>query len=185
MITEILTSIVGGGVTGLLGSTITHYFDYLNTKEKNKFILANHAHEIAMREMDAKIIAEEWNARNAIAVIETEGKIEVADSEAFKASLTSEPKLYHNPSLISKASNSLLVFVDAVRGLVRPGITLYLCIITTAVYLQAGSIIKHQPLTPEQSVDIYVRITETVLYLTTTCVLFWFGIRTREKKKGG
>jgi len=183
MVSEFITSIISGGITGLFGASITHYFDYLNKKLDVQSQDSKQKNEITLREMDSHIMQLEWQARNEIAVTESDSRVEVADSEAFKAALTSEPKLYSNPSKYSRLQNTIMVFVDSIRGLIRPVLTVYLCGVTTAVYMQAGQIIKAQPLSVDQSVEVYTQISSTILYLTTTCVLFWFGSRTKEKSK--
>lgn len=181
---EIISSVFGGGVTGLLGAAISRFADYKNKQldlqlQKEKF-----SNEIELKHADARIMELEWQSRERIALTEGESKESVAETQAFQTALTSEPKLYHNPTKLSRAQNAWMVLVDGIRGLIRPVLTLYLCGISTAVYMQAGSIIKHQPLSPEQSMEIYTQISSTILYLTTTCVLFYFGSRPAKQGRG-
>ncbi len=181
-LTDIVMSVVSGGVTGLLGSVITLIAGYKTKQLELEGKKLDRDHEIALRHADARIIELEWQSREKIAMVETEGRMDIADSAAFQVALQNEPKQYANPSKFTKMNNSMMVFLDFIRGSIRPGLTLYLCAITTAVWMQAGDIIKSQPIPVEAAVDIYTQITMTVLYLTTTSVLFWFGTRVKEQK---
>lgn len=153
MILGILGSILSGGATGLLGTAIQRYADHKNKK-------LDYEHQLAMEQIKIAIADKEWA-----------GKVEVADSEAFKVSLTSEPKLYG------------IMWLDVVRGLVRPVLTIYLCALTTFIYFKAQNVLNVEYLTVQNAYDLVIQIINTILYLTTTCVLFWFGTRNRGKQK--
>ena len=63
-------------------------------------------------------------------------------------------------------------FVDFVRGMTRPALTWGFVALTGAIYFTMGD--------ADAVVDgtaVKARIVDTVLYLTTTCVLWWFGAR--------
>lgn len=171
---DIIYSIVSGGATGLIGAAISRYADY-------KTMQVRLENEIRLKELDAKIIQVEWETRERIVEVEAESRSDVADSEAFKTSLTNEPKIYANTSKLTRVQNSFMVALDFIRGIIRPGLTLYLCAISTAVYLEAGKIIKTQPIPIADAVAIYSQISSTILYLTSCCVLFWFGSRAKDK----
>lgn len=177
---DIIGSVLGGGITGLLGAVITRYADYKSAELNIKVSVQKNEHEIAMKNMDYQIMKEEWAQRINIADIEADARVEVADSQAFAASYKTDVRL-SNPTKLSKAQNAWLALVDGVHGLVRPGLTLYLAGVTTAVYMQASAIIKVMSISPDQAVDIYQQISSTILYLTTTVVLWWFGTRSKEK----
>jgi len=90
---------------------------------------------------------------------------------------------------LSKKTKSIIaismVLVDFVRGLTRPGITLYMCALTTLIYIEMQGIVSKagsQAFTPEDAVGIIKLIVEGVIYLTTMAVGWWFA--TRAKKSG-
>lgn len=76
-----------------------------------------------------------------------------------------------------------LVALDVLRGVIRPGLTVYLCAITTLVYLEARGILAAAgaSLNPTQALAVHDLIVSTILYLTTTTVLWWFGTRNSER----
>lgn len=163
-ILSIVGSVLSGGVTGLAGTAISRYFDYKNKK-------ADREHEVRMVEVEAKVMEQEWAARSAVAKIEGESAIEVEDSRAFKESLSNEPKRYFtgNP----KQFGIIFIILDFIRGCIRPALTVYLCILTTLIYLQ----ITNLGIDSTQTQTILNHIINTILYLTTTVVLWWFGSR--------
>ena len=72
----------------------------------------------------------------------------------------------------SSGDSAWLVFVDVVRGLIRPVLTVGFLVLCGLIYftLPGGS--------PEH---VAARIVDTALYLATTTTLWWFG--TRPKKR--
>lgn len=166
MIASILGSIISGGATGLLGSFISRYFDTKNKK-------LDREHEIRKIEAEAKVMEQEWAARSRIAKIEGESAIEIEDSRAFNTSLSSEPKRYFDgdPGKLG----FVFIFLDFIRGFIRPALTIYLCVLTTLIYIH----VKDLSVIADAS-KILEYIVNTVLYLTTTVVLWWFGSRQKS-----
>ncbi len=175
-----LTSVLSGGVTGLIGSVAQRVFEYKTKKLEIELQKEKFSNEQALRKLDAEIMSQEWAARTKVAQVEGEFAVEKEDAKAFAAALTSEPKLYHEGKL-TNAQNWLMVVLDFVRGTIRPGLTIYLCALTTAIYIQAKMVMGHS-VAPDQAYELVDKIVQTVLYLTTTCVLFWFGTRNEKKK---
>lgn len=153
-----ITELMFGGLTGLIGGIAQKFADYKTKKLELELIQKKTDSEIALRRVDAEIMKEEWTQRTKIAEIETA-------SEDFKASFN-EPELYSEKVKPTSKQGWLLIFVDFLRGIVRPFLTLYLCGITTILYLQTdgGSV------DPQSIVD-------TILYLTVTAVTWWYGAR--------
>lgn len=175
-----IASLFGGGLTGLIGGVTEKIFAYKAKKlelEQNK---QKYAHEVNMKEADAKIMAQEWAARTKVADIEANAKIEEADAKAFSASFN-EPVRYAKGKLTEK-QNWMMVFLDVLRGIVRPALTIYLCAITTILYLKARLLVP-DVVPVDQALTMVDSITNTILYLTTTCVLWWFGTRNKAKQK--
>lgn len=176
-----LSSIVGGGMTGILGVVVQRIADYKNKQLDLQLITIKNGHEIHMREVDADIMREEWAARTRVAEIEAEAKENVADAEAFSASFN-EPKTYSEPTKHSIGQAWLMVILDFIRGIVRPTLTIYLCVLTTLIYLHSKKLMyaHGQSMTPDQAMNHVNLVVGTVLYLTTTCVLWWFGTRNKQ-----
>lgn len=171
-------SIVSGGATGIIGVIVQRIADYKNKQLDLAISKEKMAHEIALKKIDAEILAQEYAARVTVAASESNAKIEVADSQAFAASFV-EPKMYSEGTGKSGLQSFAFVLLDLIRGVVRPGLTIYLCVITTYVYLQVKELMG-VPLDPTKGMDLLNQIVGTILYLTTTCLLWWFGVRNKQ-----
>lgn len=170
---EIFTSILSGGVTGLLGAGIQRFADYKTKKLEGEI-------ELAKRKIDLELTHAEAAARVKVAEVEGAAKVEVADAEAFAASYV-EPKIYSEGSQKNSAQVWLLLILDLIRGLVRPILTAYLVVLVTLVYLKAARLLNHDILLPTMAYDLVHTIVQTILYLGTTCVLWYFGVRNTQK----
>lgn len=180
---ELLSSVLGGGVTGLLGAVVTKWSDYKTKKLEIEASRERFAHEVAMRKVDAELMAQEFAARVKVAETEAAGREAVADAEAFKTALTNEPKRYSDADKVTVGQNWAFVVLDLIRGSVRPLLTVYLCAITTMVYMQARALIGPggAAIPADEAVGLLRLIVNTVLYLTSSAVLFWFGTRQSRK----
>lgn len=169
----ILTSVLGGGVTGILGVIAQRIADYQNKKLDLQASREKMAHEVELLKAQGEMMAQEWASRTKIASIEETGQEDAEASKAFAASFIPESKY-------SGASTSpWFIALDFFRGIVRPALTLYLCGLTTLIYLQARGLLS-QPMSQEEAVKIVKLVVGTILYLTTTCVLHWFGTRNKQ-----
>ena len=172
---SILTSLFAGGATGLVGAAIQKFSDYKTKKLELELNKQRFEHEKGLRQIDVEIMKSEWHGRFQVA--ETEG-----DAAAFKEALTSEPKRYSEGVKYTSKQGWMMVLLDLLRGTVRPALTIYLCAITTVIYFEAVKLISGTVILPEQAYDMINKIIATVLYLTTSCVLFWFGARNKAKQ---
>ncbi len=177
-----IAAIFGGGLTGLIGTVTSKIFEYKSKKldielQANKF-----ANDVALKKVDAEIMAQEWAARTKVAEVEADAKVSTEDSKAFNTALTSEPQRYSQGDL-THSQNWLMVVLDLFRGIIRPVLTIYLCFITTVIYIKANHLLNTNLVLPTMAYDLVNQIINTILYLTTSCVLFWFGSRNHSKQK--
>ena len=96
---------------------------------------------------------------------------DVAEWEALEASYRQAGARISRPG-----DGFLLKSVDFVRGMTRPLLTWCLLGLTGAIYFLLGASDTHAAL-------LQPRIVETVLYLATAAVLWWFGQRQIEKRR--
>lgn len=180
----IVSSVFAGGATGIIGVIAQRWADYKNRQLDLQLEQMRIDGDLAKRKLDAEIMAQEWAGRTKVAEVEAEGRSDVASSEAFAASFKMEPARYFEgprPKGIIGAVIALSqAMLDVVRGFVRPGLTVYLCVITTMIYLNALAIMALKTITPDQAFEMVKMINATILYLTTTCVLWWFGTRNKQ-----
>lgn len=90
-------------------------------------------------------------------------------------------KLFTVP--IASVISFLFGFTDFIRGMLRPTLTVYLCGVTTWVTLMAWEIMQSSgtEITATQAMEIFQDTTSIVVYLTVSCVTWWFGDRRMAK----
>lgn len=176
---ELLSSVLGGGITGLAGSIVTKVAEHKTKKLELEAADKKAAHEIAMRKVDAELMAQEWAGRTKVAATEAAGKEAVADAQAFAASFN-EPARYSEGVKPTAGQGWALIILDLVRGVVRPALTIYLCAITTVIYLQARELAHGANIDPKDALAMVNHIVATILYLTVTVVCWWFGTRQKN-----
>jgi hypothetical protein len=188
MFTSILSffgSAAFGGLTGLFGVGLNKISDYFMLKQKNAFDLAMRDKdiEIAKVEADKEVtIARDTNNANREL---GEMKLQEASYGEDKAEYLTGEAIEHAPPWAQGIIAVALGIVDFVRGMTRPGITLYLCILTTLMYLQLKAIVTtagQVVFTPADAVKVIVMIVDAVIYLTSTAVTWWFGSRPKSMK---
>ena len=150
-----LLSIVSGGATGLLGVVFQRFFDWLNVKANIQRDKLKYDHEATMRDKDAAIMREEWAGRLKVASTEADAAKDIAASNAFAQSLYKEPERYTVGEAPKNWMGSLgwlgLAATDILRGIVRPLLTLYLCVLVTAIWYEAKKLTNKEDLGPSFS----------------------------------
>ena len=164
MILESIASVLGGGVTGVVGAMASHVADFFKQKEANK-------HEREMAELSLKERAMEFEQQAKIATVEAEKVTTLAAENSFQASFAAD-----------KASYGIW-FVDLIRGLIRPGLTIYLIVLTNLIVAKIAFLESVMAsLEQAQAFGLISDIINSILYLTTTAVLWWFGSRSKSFK---
>lgn len=181
---SIFGSIFSGGATGLIGVIIQRWADYKNRQLDLQLERERRETEIAKRKADAEIMREEWAGRTKVAQEEGATAREVAESQAFAATLWKEPERYSNASKLTTGQQWVMVALDAVRGSVRPLLTVYLCALTTFVWYQVKMKLEGEQLDASAAMEVWQMVVQNILYLTTTVVLWWFGTRNKAPQPG-
>lgn len=188
-ILSIGASFLSGGATGIIGVLAQRYFDWKAEQLKLEAVKVNNQHALAMIEANGKLMDREWRGRAEVAKTEGDTARDVADAAAFAASYNTEPKSFLESQKpvggkIGKTVYLLMGITDMVRGLVRPGLTVYLCVLTTLIYLRAELLIDKHGMTMDSkdAFELVKYIIYSVLYLTTTVTLWWFGTRNKSEQ---
>lgn len=180
----IFGSIFSGGATGLLGVVIQRWADYKNRQLDLQLEREKRETEIAKRKADAEVMREEYAGRLRVAQEEGATARDVAETNAFSETLLKEPERFSNASTLTTGQQWVMVFLDALRGVVRPLLTIYLCALTTYVWVQVRALVAAENLDGEAALGVWKMVVGNILYLTTTVVLWWFGTRNRQKQPG-
>lgn len=183
-----------GGITGLLGSVVTGIMNYKTMKLKNE-------HDAKMVALETAAMKEEAKMQIAVTKTEIEGAVELADAQAYmKGQIVGNQqtfsdkwidKLFSVEGWIKYFSVPMAVilalafgFVDFLRGVMRPFITLYLTGMTTIITWMSWQIMKKYGLdtmSVQEAIGIFNQVISIVIYLTVTCITWWFSDRRMAK----
>ena len=188
-----------GGITGLVGSAVTGIFNYKTQKLKNEMDKWKGEHVLKKMDKEMEIIKTETEASITITTAEIEGAIELSEADAYKESQKHSAALFA-PSFadrmfavegwlkwitipIGSFIGLLFGVVDFLKTFMRPGLTMYLTGMTTYITIIAYDIIRQEgmELTADQATAIFMRVINIVVYLTVTCVTWWFADRRMAK----
>jgi len=176
-----------GVATGFLGNIITGFTNLKAQKLKNE-------QDLKMREYDLKEREQEAKLQIAVQTAQTDLEIEKAEAAAYveslknaNADLLTSEKLgvlsETKSGFIGKFLALLMGLVDTFRSFIRPGLTAYLVALTTVLTYQAIEILsaKEPLLTAIQAQALFSQVSDIVIYLTVSCVTWWFGDRRTAK----
>lgn len=183
---EVLGTIVGGifsgGATGLLGVIAQRWADYKNKQLDIQLEQIKFSHEVELRKADAEIMEKEWQGRLKVATTEADAAKDVAESKAFEASYGYDNVRYSGKG--TPAQNWVFVILDFCRGIVRPALTMYLCVLVTLIYYTTRDKLRAEDLTPDQALDLYKLLLGSIIYVWTTVSLWYFGTRNKAQPPG-
>lgn len=179
----VIGSIFSGGATGILGVVAQRFADYKNKQLDMQIEDMRSKNRREELKAQADIMKEEWAGRTQVAVEEGKAATQVADAKAFEASFQMEPKKYSGDKL-TDGQQWVMIVLDFIRGMVRPALTLYLCVLVTIIYFLARDKMRAEDLTTEQTLEAWKLLIGTILYVWTTITLWWFGTRNRAKQPG-
>lgn len=184
-----------GGLTGLIGNAVSAFMNY-----KTKKLEFNH--EEKMIELETTAMIKEAEANIQIEKARIEGEVQIADAQAYMESIKQGNdsimekewivKMFDNEGKskwitipIASLAVGGFAIVEWLRGFMRPALTMYLTGVTTWVTWMAWDIIQQaggaEAMTVTQSVEIFNNVTSIVVYLTVSCVTWWFGDRRLSK----
>lgn len=187
--------------SGVFGSIIGVFGNWLNQRAIRKTEELKNAHEIAMSEVQIKMFTARTDASIKINKAQIEGTIDLQDSKAYATTLVVANQKSFSDKWIDKmfavegwlryiaipmafCVMGPLALVDIIKGLMRPTLTLaftagfgYLTYVSYGILQQKG----FTTLTPDQAVLYFTLALDTCIMLTTTCVTWWFGDRRAAK----
>lgn len=185
--------VILGGITGLIGSCVTAISNFKTQKLKNE-------HDEKMYDFKIQELGAKTDAAIKITEAKISGAVELADSAAYTESQKASTVKYVSDSWIEKLFSMTgylswisvpvglllamaLGFVDFLKGLMRPGLTLYLTAATSWVTYTAYKLVQQSEtvVSITESLAIYNRVIDIVIYLTVSCITWWFADRRMAK----
>jgi len=158
MIGEAAGAIAAGGVTGLAGTAISNFMEMKKQEKADK-------HEEAVAKIELEIIK--------------------AESERAKTTGASVEEPSISPIQITGNLSSAMLpsdnrFINFLRCSVRPVLTYVLLIYCLLiVWRLSGTVVNAN--NSAMLLEIFHECVTVLLYITSSCTLFWFGTRTKLK----
>lgn len=169
----------------MFGILIQRYFDLQGKKQEIEIVKLNHANSIQLAQIESERATARANADVAIAERRIDEAEVVGDYEGLKAAMEADratyldPQAQRRPGKVGATVTLLMGLVDAFRGFIRPGMTAYLCGLTTIMFFWVRDLaeVHKVSLSNTQVTDLMLQIVTSILYVFITCTLFWFGTR--------
>lgn len=197
MLGGVISSVLSGGATGLLGVVMQRVFDWMHRGQDLELVRLNNAHALQLAQIDADKASRAAQAQENVAQLDADARMSVAQSDAqareeeaaarlLMASFQSDRAAYLDAASQgqSRMARWLMAAVDFVRGIIRPGLTAFLVWETTVLLAWAREMVARNgvSMSLDQSHQLVMQIVETVLYLATVSVVWWFGTRPPARK---
>lgn len=150
---DMILSVLTGGATGILGSVLGKLFNFADYWIEAKKADANHARTIEMTQLQHDLRSQELETEREIVMEEQAGKQRSASYQHDMSTGLSYP------------------WVAAVLRLVRPVLTIALIAIVWYVFATTEDFGQRET------------IIQSVIFMCSTAVLWWFGDRAMRPKK--
>lgn len=185
MFSDIISSIGMGAVTGLAGPIISGISNYKMLQLKN-------SHDLAMIKAKADLYKLKVDSSITIAANNNAKDVESYEVNALIESIKADKAMFHS-EYIDNLQNSkytkwvavvitvMFAIVDFLRGLARPAITYYLIGMSTWITYLAYEIMGDSTMTSVQAYDLFRTVVLTIIFMTISCIAWWFGDRKTAK----
>ena len=150
---DMIFSVLSGGATGILGSVLGKIFNFADVFIEEKKAKGEHERTMEMHRLQAELRADELENERAIVEEQSAGAARVASYSMMTQVEIPYP------------------WVAAILRLMRPALTIMLVGIVWYVYASSDDIAQQET------------IIQSVIYMSSTAVLWWFGDRAMRPKK--
>lgn len=150
---DVIGTVLTGGATGLIGTVIGKGFSFIDNWQKEKAADKEHNRSIELYKLQSELKLEEKEK-------EMEAQMQVAEIGLRQAS-------YSHDQSAGQASQ----WATNILRLVRPGLTFGLIVLVGIIYFRTDDIGQQET------------IIQSVIYMASSSVLWWFGDRALRSKK--
>ena len=150
---DMIFSVLTGGATGILGSVLGKVFNFADVFIEEKKAKGEHERTIEMHRLQSELRADELESEVAIVQEQSAGAAQVASYAMMTGVEVPYP------------------WVDAILRLLRPLLTVMLVGIVWYIYASSDDLAQQET------------IIQSVIYMSSTAVLWWFGDRAMRPKK--
>ena len=156
-----------GALIGLGGGALNRWMDFKTRKLDLEVEKQRQAHELALRAEDRATMQLEIDGRMKVAEIERDAVIETAAYGALSKAQEMDRATYGGG------------FVDCVRGLIRPLITILFVALVFWINWAVMGELRARPV----DADLVKDVIQWILLQASVCIGYWFGSRPSSSKK--
>ena len=169
-ILSVLGSAAGGGFLGIFGN-------FLKARSEIKLAKLRMDQEIRMEELGQESMRLESQLKIQQISLENEGQALLANIEAVRSKDVGDAEIQKASYQMDKASYGG-GFVDTIRGLTRPALTLASVIMLGYVIFKLTTLIGGMDsFSDEYLKELYAQVLQAVIFLSTASFAWWFGAR--------
>lgn len=180
---SVLAAVFSGGATGLIGTVLQRWFDFKNKQQDIEVVKLQLANAVELAKMESE-------RATRVAELDMEARFVEADAAVMQASFQNDKAAYLAPAAqirkgwVGSVVVLMMASVDFLRGILRPGMTAYLCGLVTVMFFWVRDVAARYGVTlqPDQAFQLMMQIVVTILYVFTTCATWWFGSRPQRQK---
>jgi hypothetical protein len=172
-ILDLVGSAASGGIVGVFGSIIGRGLNIWESKEKRKDRLLEMAHEEKAWTHEGQLLSLQSQLKQQ----ETEQTIKATEIQGSWAALAASQEA-------ESSIGDSYRWVNAVRGLTRPGITLLLWLIVIVVMMwMRGEAMRLADATLQDKYLTMIKgLVDSIIFAATTATVWWFGDRAPRAK---
>lgn len=190
MIGSIVTGVMSGGATGLIGIALQQWGESRKRAQDIELTKLQHAQAIELHRIDGEqqLALAQLQAASADRIAELQALTRASEtaSDDYRSSLNADRATYMDTQAQrnSRLARWLMAIVDFLRGIIRPGATLYSLALLTMLlsWVQDMHAKSALPLTPSDAMTLAREVVGTATYLVTTCTVWWFGVRPAARR---
>lgn len=187
---SLITGVLSGGATGLLGILIQQWGENKKRRHDLELLKQQHTQTLELRRIEgeqalqmATVSAE---SAEKLAEIQAAARLEESASDDYRASVASDRATYS--SLDAQKVwyvAAAMGFVDFLRGIIRPGITIYSMVLLTLLLYWVHDMWSRSllVLSPDDTKKLMLEVVGTTTYLVITTTVWWFGRRPESPPK--
>lgn len=169
---SVIGSAFSGGLFGVVGSIASAFVE----RQKQKDL---YAHTEAMGRIQLEQTAAETKRQVDLAGIARDQAADATASADYRASQASDRATYSEAGQ-GRIIRATLGFVDVVRGLIRPCLTIYLAYQSTTILSRFLPLVGGLP--TARIADLSDTVVLGSVSITSTCITWWFGSRMKVGK---
>lgn len=180
-------NVLSGGIVGAVGALIGKGLDIWHHKQEIDGEIAilkvKNDHDLALQDKAALLMKLEAESKLQVAQTEAASADSIAQYASMQTSIMADKRLTPEGT-----QSRWFIFVDVLRGLTRPVLTLYLDIVATVIAYDVYILLQGiKGLDPTVLNALFIDLVNGLMFMASTATMWWFaarGVQPRSGKNG-